>query len=73
MQERADEIEARLRDVETKMTTHEAICSERYRQIIEGASRLADELKGTNALIRTVGLLLVAGMAGVIISQVMPA
>lgn len=72
MQDRVDEIEVRLRDVETKMSTHEAICSERYNRILEGASHLADELKSTNALIRTVGLLLLAGMAGVIISQVMP-
>ncbi len=72
MQEKATDIESRLRDVEGRIETHEAICAERYRQIIDGASRLADELKSTNALIRTVGLLLVAGMAGVIMSQLMP-
>ena len=66
------DIESRLRDVESRVETHEAICAERYRQIVDGASKLSEELKATNALIRTVGLLLMAGMAGVIISQVMP-
>lgn len=72
MQERVDDMESRLRDVEAKVTTHEAICAERYRQIIESAARMAEEMRGTNSLIRTVGLLLLAGMAGVIISQVLP-
>lgn len=66
------DIESRLRDVESRVETHEAICAERYRQIVDGASKLSEELKATNALIRTVGLLLMAGMAGVIISQVLP-
>lgn len=65
MQERVNEMETRLRDVERRVETHEAVCSERYKQIF-------DQLKSTDSLIRTIGVLLVTGMAGVIISQVMP-
>ena len=72
MQERVGDIEDRLREVESRVDKHEAICAERYKAIVEGADRLAGELRSTNGLIRTVGIMLVAGMAGVIISQVMP-
>jgi hypothetical protein len=57
--------EGRLRDVESRVDTHEAVCSERYKQIF-------NQLKSTDSLIRTIGVLLVGGMAGVIISQVLP-
>ena len=59
------DLEARLRDVESRVDTHEAVCSERYKQIF-------NQLKDTDSLIRTIGVLLVCGMAGVIVSQVMP-
>ena len=65
-QERADreDWEGRLRDVESRVDTHEAVCSERYKQIF-------NQLKSTDSLIRTIGVLLVAGMAGVIVSQML--
>ena len=72
MGERSGNIEERLRDVEGRVDTHEAICAERYKQIVDGSKALAEEVKSTNALIRIIGLMLVGGMAGVIISQVMP-
>jgi hypothetical protein len=65
MQEQVSEMEGRLRAIEGRVDTHEAVCSERYKQIF-------NQLKSTDSLIRTVGVMLVAGMAGVIISQVMP-
>lgn len=63
MQERADDVESRLRDMESRFASHEAVCSERYKQIFH-------QLKNTDTLIRAVGLLLLAGMASVILSLV---
>ena len=59
------DLEARLRDAESRIDTHEAVCSERYKQIF-------NQLKSTDSLIRTIGVMLVAGMAGVIVSQLLP-
>ena len=65
MQERVGDFEDRLREVESRVNKHEAVCEERYKQIFA-------ELRNMTSLIRTVGLMLLTGMAGVIISQVMP-
>ncbi len=64
------EFDHRLRDVEHKVNTHEAVCAERYQRIVDGAKTMHDELASTNQLIRVVALMLLAGMAGVLISQV---
>ena len=64
------EFDYRLRDVESKVTTHEAVCAERYQQIVDGAKNMRDELASTNQLIRVVALMLLTGMAGVLISLV---
>lgn len=56
--------EGRLRDVESRVETHEAVCSERYKQIF-------NQLRSTDSLIRTIGVLLVTGMAGVIVTQML--
>lgn len=65
-QERSDrdDWEGRLRDVESRVDTHEAVCSERYKQIF-------NQLRSTDSLIRTIGVLLVTGMAGVIVTQML--
>ena len=42
------EFDYRLRDVESKVTTHEAVCAERYQQIVDGAKHLRAELASTN-------------------------
>jgi hypothetical protein len=65
VQERVGDFEDRLREVESRVNKHEAVCEERYKQIFA-------ELRNMTSLIRTVGLMLLTGMAGVIISQVMP-
>jgi hypothetical protein len=65
VQERVGDLEDRLREVESRVSKHEAVCEERYKQIFA-------ELRSMTSLIRTVGLMLLTGMAGVIISQVMP-
>jgi hypothetical protein len=64
------EFDLRLRDVEHKVNTHEAVCAERYQQIVDGSKHLRDEVTSTNQLIRVVGLMLVAGMASVLASLV---
>ena len=63
------DIESRLRDVDGRLDTHEQVCAQRYQQIVDEAKRTRHELLDTNRLIRTVGLLLITGMAGVLISQ----
>ncbi len=64
MQERVGDIEDRLREVESRVNKHEAVCEERYKQIFA-------ELRSMNSLIRTVGLMLVTSMGGLIVTLVL--
>ena len=52
----SDDHESRLRDVEGKLATHEAVCAERYQGI-------KDDLKEFKLLIKAVGSALILGMA----------
>ena len=51
-----DDHEARIRIVEGKLATHEAVCAERYQGI-------KDDLKDFKNLIKVVGGALIVGMA----------
>ena len=62
-------IESRLRDVDGRLETHEQICSQRYQQIVDEGKRMRHELLDISKLIRNVGLLLMAGMASILVSQ----
>ena len=60
------EIYDRLREVEIKQSTHEAVCVERYGNLIISSIRLEKSIEGTNRLLIGGGLLLMSGMAGIL-------
>jgi hypothetical protein len=55
--------EARLRTVEQTISTHEAVCAERYQGIISTHADIRHDLKATKALLIKIGLALMGGMA----------
>lgn len=64
------DVEARLRTVEMQITTHEAVCAERYQGILKTAEDMKHNLHSTNKLITKVGLAVLTGMAGVLLKLV---
>lgn len=56
-------IDRRVRDLERDFGIHEAICAERYQGIRQ-------DLNQFGSLVRTVGLALIAGMAGILVKLV---
>lgn len=63
-------VEDRLRTVEMQITTHEAVCAERYQGILKTAEDMKHGLHATNKLITKVGLAVLTGMAGVLLKLV---
>ncbi len=71
------EMEARLREVErdantslTRMDGHEKLCAERYNGIIATHQRLESGLGRISGRLISIGILLLAGMAGILIKLV---
>lgn len=60
------EIYDRLRHVETKQQTHEAVCAERYTGIMQITGDLKQDFKAFNSRLLSIGILLLAGMAGIL-------
>lgn len=58
-----DDNEMRLRAVEQTISTHEAVCAERYKGIIDTHADIRSDLKSTKALLIKIGLALLGGMA----------
>lgn len=58
--------ENRLREVETKLAAHEAVCAERYEGIRRDFAVFTTEMRDFKSLINKVSLLLVCGMAGIL-------
>lgn len=58
-----DAMEARMRVVEQTMSTHEAVCAERYAGIISTHADIRSDLKATKSLLTKIGLALMGGMA----------
>jgi hypothetical protein len=58
-----DDNEARLRTVEQTISTHEAVCAERYQGIISTHADIRSDLKATKSLLTKIGLALMGGMA----------
>lgn len=56
----------RIHRVETQISTHEAVCAERYQNILATSSDLKQSLKIINGQMLSVGLLLLCGMAGIL-------
>ena len=53
----------RLRAVEQHLSTHEAVCAERYNGIITNQTDIRSDLKATKTLLINIGLALLGGMA----------
>jgi hypothetical protein len=60
----------RLRIVEGKQMTHEAVCAERYENIMKMAGEMKDDFKGLNGRLIALGILIMSGMAGILIKLV---
>ena len=56
----------RLRGVEQQITTHEAVCAERYAGILRSTAEMQADVHGLNKLLIKIGLTLLAGMAGIL-------
>jgi len=61
------EVEERLRNVEAQISTHEAVCAERYRQINENFALLNRIVHKATAGIFFGGFTLLCGMAAIFI------
>ncbi len=55
--------EDRLRVVEQRVETHEAVCAQRYQQIVK-------DLESLNSIVRWVGTGLIGGMAFILVKLV---
>lgn len=64
------EIFERLRKVEMAQGTHEAVCAERYKAIVEQHSSIKTDQAKTNSLLVTIGMALLGGMAMLLAHQV---
>jgi len=60
----------RIHRVEAQISTHEAVCAERYQNILATSSELKHGLKAVNAQILSIGFLLLCGMAGILAQMV---
>jgi hypothetical protein len=58
--------ESRLREVETKLAAHEAVCAERYEGIRRDFAKLSADMDDFKGLIKTVGGTLILGMASIL-------
>jgi len=61
------EVEERLRNVEAQISTHEAVCAERYRQINENFAILNRIVQKATVGIFFGGFTLICGMAAIFI------
>ena len=66
MSEASSEIFDRLRSVEIKQSTHEAVCVERYGNLLSAADKMERSIQGTNRILIGGGLALLCGMAGIL-------
>jgi len=55
--------EDRLRAVEQSISTHEAVCAERYEHILKAHEQFHDKLESTTSVLVKIGLALLGGMA----------
>jgi len=65
MSEVSLEIFDRLRIMEIKQSTHEAVCVERYGNLLNAADKMERSIEGTNRLLIGGGIALLCGMAGI--------
>jgi hypothetical protein len=60
----------RLRKVEMQIGTHEAVCAERYKGILESGEDTKLAIANLNKLATKVALLLIIGMASILVKIV---
>jgi hypothetical protein len=63
----SEDVEGRLRAVESHLTTHEAVCAERYRQINDNFALLNRIVQKATIGIFFGGFTLICGMAAIFI------
>lgn len=61
-----DALDARMRLVEQKINTHEAVCAERYAGILNSTSDMKSDLQAVNKLLVKIGLTLLGGMLAIL-------
>jgi hypothetical protein len=61
------EVYDRLRGVEMQISTHEAVCAERYAGILNTASRTEKSIESMNRILFGLGAVLISTLAGIIV------
>lgn len=64
------EVFDRLRKVEMQIGTHEAVCAERYKAIVDQHYSIKADQSKTNSLLVSIGIALLGGMAVLLARQV---
>jgi hypothetical protein len=64
-----NELFDRLRKAEMQISTHEAVCVQRYEAILATHSDIKREIGSINKLIRTIGYGIMGGMALILVHQ----
>lgn len=65
--------DARLREVEQRLNSHEEVCAFRYKEIARAAAVTALTIEKMQATLVKIGLTIMAGLAGILIKLVIHA
>ena len=60
----------RLRKVEQQVGTHEAVCAERYKGLLDSHGHMRSDISNVNRLLIKMGLMVLAGMATILMTIV---
>jgi hypothetical protein len=60
----------RLRKVEQQIGTHEAVCAERYKGLLDSSADMRSDISNVNRLLIKMGLMVLAGMATILMTIV---
>jgi hypothetical protein len=60
----------RLRKVEQQIGTHEAVCAERYKGLLDSSADMRSDISNVNKLLIKMGLMVLAGMATILMTIV---
>lgn len=61
-----DDMELRLRIVEKQINTHEAVCAERYNNILKNSEIAQKDFSRISGWLLRIGFVLIVGMAGIL-------
>lgn len=65
-----DALEQRLRNVESGLNTHEAVCAERYNNILLTHADIKNSMAKSDLMLVRIGLSILGGMALILVHQV---